>query len=236
MKNISKNEALKVVRKELGLTQEQFAREIKVTPPYISSIESGARVPSDTILELLIYKFSVNREWLQTGEGAVFTKAAIEPKMGTLTKKEKLQRDAVVTAAVLGAVAPIVSAGIVIGVGASVIIDNMCKVYKVKNANVLAKKHFNIERSTITNWIKKNKIPKKYIDKAAKEANLQQSTLVFDETPLYITRNLLVDISSHVLEKHGVFNISRQKIDQCISESLGVVGYTEIITSHNTAP
>ncbi len=44
---------IKIARKKSGFTQEQLAKEIGVTPVYISYIENNHRVPSLSVLKLI---------------------------------------------------------------------------------------------------------------------------------------------------------------------------------------
>lgn len=61
------------VRKNAGLTQEEFANEISLSKNYVWMMEKGERIPSDrTILEIC-RKFNVSLEWLTTGEGDMYT-------------------------------------------------------------------------------------------------------------------------------------------------------------------
>ncbi|MDR1785505.1 MAG: helix-turn-helix transcriptional regulator [Spirochaetaceae bacterium] len=63
---------VKWLRKELGLTQEQFARLISVSDALVAFIETDRRVAKDRIIKLIADSFSVSREWLKTGEGEIF--------------------------------------------------------------------------------------------------------------------------------------------------------------------
>lgn len=61
------------IRKNAGLTQEEFANEINLSKNYVWMIEKGERIPSDrTILEIC-RKFNVSLEWLTTGQGDMYT-------------------------------------------------------------------------------------------------------------------------------------------------------------------
>jgi|GEM_PF-881984 len=60
---------LKEVRKDVKLTQEDFAREIGVKGPHISQLEKGKSNPSDQFIKSICHRFSVNEPWLVKGEG-----------------------------------------------------------------------------------------------------------------------------------------------------------------------
>lgn len=67
------NSRILEVRKNAGLTQEEFANKINLSKNYIWMMEKGERVPSDrTILEIC-RKFNVSLEWLTTGKGDMYT-------------------------------------------------------------------------------------------------------------------------------------------------------------------
>lgn len=55
------------IRKDAGLNQEDFAKEISLTKNYISLIETGNRIPSDRTISDICRAFGVNEEWLRNG-------------------------------------------------------------------------------------------------------------------------------------------------------------------------
>lgn len=56
-----------------GLNMSQFAREIGVTPAYISKLKNEPdRIPSDRTIVDICESYSVNRVWLETGVGEPF--------------------------------------------------------------------------------------------------------------------------------------------------------------------
>ena len=63
------NERIKEIRKELGLTQKDFAEKIRVAPNSIARYELGDRNPSDAIVNSICREFNINEEWLRTGQG-----------------------------------------------------------------------------------------------------------------------------------------------------------------------
>lgn len=67
------NERISLIRKEAGLTQEEFgARVGGLSRNYIWMIEKGDRVPSDRTISDICREFNVNEEWLRTGAGDMF--------------------------------------------------------------------------------------------------------------------------------------------------------------------
>ena len=67
------NERLSIVRKTLKLTQREFAEKISVTTGFIASMELGDRKVNMRIMKLISSIFDVNLQWLETGEGEMFS-------------------------------------------------------------------------------------------------------------------------------------------------------------------
>lgn len=66
------SERLLQIRKEKGLTQEEFAKEIGVSQNFIWMIEKGQRIPSDRTISDICREFGVDEIWLRTGVGDMF--------------------------------------------------------------------------------------------------------------------------------------------------------------------
>lgn len=66
------NERMKILRKEIGLTQEKFAERIGLKQNTIALIESGKRNMSDQAILSVCREFGVREEWLRTGKGERF--------------------------------------------------------------------------------------------------------------------------------------------------------------------
>ena len=54
---------------ECGKTQDDFANFLGIPKPNLSSYETGRRVPSDAVIQLICEKCNVNKEWLENGTG-----------------------------------------------------------------------------------------------------------------------------------------------------------------------
>ncbi|MDB8575182.1 helix-turn-helix domain-containing protein [Turicibacter sanguinis] len=67
------NERLKVLLAELNMSQRQFALKINLDPGYFSRIIQGKVTPPDRILLLIENVFNVNKRWIETGEGEIFS-------------------------------------------------------------------------------------------------------------------------------------------------------------------
>lgn len=63
---------LKKVRKTLGYNQTDFARYLGITQTAYSMIESGRRPLADKYIKVICSTFSINENWLLTGEGEIF--------------------------------------------------------------------------------------------------------------------------------------------------------------------
>ena len=66
------NERMKQLRKELGLTQQQFADRIGTSRANIVKYEVSDNIPSSAIISLICREFNVNEEWLREGSGDMF--------------------------------------------------------------------------------------------------------------------------------------------------------------------
>ena len=68
------NKRIKMLRKSLGLTQQNFANRIGMKQNSIALIESGRNTSDQTILSIC-REFNVNEEWLRTGKGEMFNQS-----------------------------------------------------------------------------------------------------------------------------------------------------------------
>ncbi|WP_332849104.1 helix-turn-helix transcriptional regulator, partial [Clostridioides difficile] len=64
-------ENIKKLRKELNLTQGEFAKKLDVTNGLISKIEKGQNA-TDRFINQVCTEFNVNESWLKTGQGKLF--------------------------------------------------------------------------------------------------------------------------------------------------------------------
>lgn len=78
----------KLLRQELGMTQEEFGSKIGVARNTIAQYESGRIVPSNPVITNICKEYAVNETWLLTGEGNMFKDLTpseeIESFLGTL--------------------------------------------------------------------------------------------------------------------------------------------------------
>ncbi len=72
------NERFRLIRKRLAMTQEQLASRLGVGKAALSMIETGKAGLSARNLNILVQEFNVNPEWMETGDGEMFS---VEPSM-----------------------------------------------------------------------------------------------------------------------------------------------------------
>ena len=68
------NERIKLLRKELKLTQEEFSSRIGLSRNFIAQIETGIKVPSERTIKDICRIYSVDDNWLRNGSGEIFIK------------------------------------------------------------------------------------------------------------------------------------------------------------------
>lgn len=79
-------ERLKILLEELNISQRQFAMKINLDAGYFSRIMQGKVNPPDRILLLIENIFNVNKDWLENGQGEIFSNQGI-----SLAKKQILE-------------------------------------------------------------------------------------------------------------------------------------------------
>lgn len=73
------------VRKDAGLTQDEFASRIGLTKNFVSLIETGKREPSDRTIKDVCREFGINEEWLKNGDGEMKIKLTRSAEIAQLT-------------------------------------------------------------------------------------------------------------------------------------------------------
>lgn len=66
------NERIKEVRKALNLSQDEFAGRLGLTRGAITNIELRKTEPKPLLIELICSTYSINKKWLENGEGEMF--------------------------------------------------------------------------------------------------------------------------------------------------------------------
>ena len=72
---------IKKLRKELDLTQQEFADKLGTARNNIAGYETGKRSPSDAVISLICTKFNVNEHWLRDGTGEMFVQMDMEDQL-----------------------------------------------------------------------------------------------------------------------------------------------------------
>lgn len=76
-------ERLRLLRKSLDITQQEFADRIGIKRNSYANYETGRNTPIDAIILSIRREFGVNETWLRTGEGEMFEE---------ITEQEKLMK------------------------------------------------------------------------------------------------------------------------------------------------
>ena len=71
--NISIKDRIKTLRKTLKLSQEEFGRRIYVSQSLLTEIESGNRKVTDRTIQLIVSEYKINKTWILTGNGDMFS-------------------------------------------------------------------------------------------------------------------------------------------------------------------
>lgn len=65
-------ERVRMLRKELSLTQSDFGKKVGVGKTAISKIEKSENSLTDRMFNSICREFNVNEDWLRSGEGDMF--------------------------------------------------------------------------------------------------------------------------------------------------------------------
>ncbi|WP_461255787.1 helix-turn-helix domain-containing protein [Treponema sp. R80B11-R83G3] len=64
-------ERIKILRKETGLKQGDFAKRLEISQSLLSGIENGNEPLSDRTKKIICFEFNVNENWLLNGIGGM---------------------------------------------------------------------------------------------------------------------------------------------------------------------
>lgn len=87
------NERLKKLRKELDMTQQEFAEGIGIKRNTIATYESGRNEPIDAVISLICTKYNVSENWLRTGEGDMFVKLSYSDEIAQFVGQLMTEED-----------------------------------------------------------------------------------------------------------------------------------------------
>ena len=82
-------EQLRHIRREKGLTQQQFASELDVSTATIASVENGSRDMPKNLMKSLVKKFGIDANWLLTGEGEMFSTSSAGAVISTTETQQE---------------------------------------------------------------------------------------------------------------------------------------------------
>lgn len=85
------NDRIRLVRKNLRLTQTEFGRQIGCSQTAVAKYESGLVVPDAPIRMLICQRFNVSETWLETGEGKPYKEGLIPELVHALRQMPAVQ-------------------------------------------------------------------------------------------------------------------------------------------------
>ena len=94
------NERLKKLRKELDMTQQEFADSIGIKRSTMATYESGRNEPIDAVISLICKQHNVNEDWLRSGEGEMFEQLTEQEKIMKYTDMLLRDTDSAVASAI----------------------------------------------------------------------------------------------------------------------------------------
>ena len=83
------NERVKILRKQLKLTQIQFGQKTAISQGHLTAIENGKREVTEKTIKVICSEFNINEAWLRTGEGEM-KQTGENPILTELRKKYSL--------------------------------------------------------------------------------------------------------------------------------------------------
>lgn len=84
---------IKFVRKELKLSQTEFAEKLGYGRGVIENIELGRVAPKPLLLQQIVKEFNVDPHWLETGEGDMFLPIDTEDELMEFAQEINQNRD-----------------------------------------------------------------------------------------------------------------------------------------------
>jgi transcriptional regulator with XRE-family HTH domain len=85
---VSVNSRIKAIRMALKISQRDFSKGIFLSQSSYAKLEleKGKEKANDRIIELVAMKYKVNKEWLKTGKGAMFSSTPPNVKLEQMTE------------------------------------------------------------------------------------------------------------------------------------------------------
>ena len=86
-------ERIKVIRRAVGCTQQEFADRLGLKRNTIATYEIGKAIPSDRTISDICREFRVSEVWLRTGEGEMFLRQTEAEQLAEITTRMELDQD-----------------------------------------------------------------------------------------------------------------------------------------------
>lgn len=205
-------ELLRANRLEKRLTQDELGRSLRVTGGYICNVELDKTDPSDSFKELAAIKLGIEPEEFGLPQIRANEKKS---KRSMEAASKKYLSHALMAASVSAPIAPWLSGSVAIGAGATTIIARMVDAFQARNESDLAQR-LGVSRSSLSNWKKRNSIPRQPLLKAVEETGHSIHWFTTDEPT--INRSLLKSIIQHVEDE-----ASRLKMQMTAKVKAGIV-------------
>ncbi|MBD5482228.1 MAG: helix-turn-helix transcriptional regulator [Lachnospiraceae bacterium] len=84
---------IKKLRKELDLTQQEFADRIGVKRGGIANYEIGRNEPADSVISLICREFNVNKNWLREGVGDIFIEQTMDEQIASFIGRVQMDSE-----------------------------------------------------------------------------------------------------------------------------------------------
>ena len=78
-------ERIKLVRTTLNASQRDFAKQLYISQTLLGDIELGNRNVNNRTIQLVATTFNVNKNWLLTGKGKMFSAPPVDTQLMKLT-------------------------------------------------------------------------------------------------------------------------------------------------------
>lgn len=75
---------IKQVRQTLNASQRDFAKRVYISQTLLGDIELGNRNVNDRTIQLISTEFNVNKNWLLTGKGGMFSAPPVDLQLESL--------------------------------------------------------------------------------------------------------------------------------------------------------
>lgn len=87
------NNRIKEVRKNLKLTQKKFGENLNLSESHISNLEKGRVKLTERNIDDICSTYNVNRSWLESGNGVMFTELTKDDEFNILVGKLVAEED-----------------------------------------------------------------------------------------------------------------------------------------------